>query len=900
MPIATRLVIALDIGGTNMRTALVDIDRLESHNYTSEPSPQASDFSAFVSIVAGRINELRGRVEPPGHLLGVGIAIPGPFDYERGISEMTHKFVSLSGRPLYDEIGRTLPIFFLNDALAFSLGARLSEAPQSERFVGVTLGTGLGGAFLLHGFPAGTAQGASKSGEIWDFHYPPDSRNAKDKLEHYISRRAIRRQYADRISLPDLPSDLDSPSFDDDLNKRGVLDVHEIAALAEQKDEIALTVLSEFGKHLGRGLRLATATFRPEVVAIGGQITNASRWFAEAAERESGGLKLKFVTKDEIDTASLIGAAVYVQQRLTPASILIVPNEDGLGPSSLAFPVAAEISDRVKKRAGGLPPTQIVVRNKGKKSYQEWLYKSDLKNDLVRLEPVYNIIELGKKSGRVGFDESLSNLIRYPRLAELYSTLPLPGRGDSGESCAGVIDIGVPTACRAAAQRSVPRITIFDHKWSTTFEKIAGLYADDPLFLRGQKELGEPLLRAIAAIRDDEAKTNLVFLFPTFLTPEEYHEAWHRETNAVIVEIGGVFGGGPRLISRIREPLREKLGGTDVPVTDPAVHADVESLARGISTVAAKRVHEEVRQLLQRTAAAGLDVVTPQVWEKAMQIIQAPDGQVKDVIERAVGELVGHEAAREVMDDYIESVIVRRILGISNSEPIVFVSGGGTAVWTAAMYGRIVMDALRLEAEDSLGFNLAVCPPNAVYAATGLPETLKDRRKAKEETRLNGLHVESGLKSVEVEVWKPRRQGGVPSERVRFLGDVVNSTYQEIFPGVDLIVSRAGGGTVNDAIACRTPVCFVEEPHHWQVEAIRENMEKAKLARTIRLEEFKINPVAIISRELLERRRENGLIKMAMAKIPNQREKYVVDIIVDFLFNRREFFDRKLDEIEGP
>jgi hypothetical protein len=192
-----------------------------------------------------------------------------------------------------------------------------------------------------------------------------------------------------------------------------------------------------------------------------------------------------------------------------------------------------------------------------------------------------------------------------------------------------------------------------------------------------------------------------------------------------------------------------------------------------------------------------------------------------------------------------------------------------------------------------------VCPPDPVYLATGLPEKLKDRRRARSDNAPNGLYVVSGLTSVDVEVWVPSRQGGVPSERLRFLGDVADSTYQEIFPGVDLIVSRAGGGTTNDAIACRTPVCFVEEPGHWQVEAIRKNMERAGLARTIRLEEFKINPVAIISRELLENQRDNAKIKLAMARIPNQREKYVVDIIVDFLFNRREFFDRKIDEIEG-
>ena len=70
---------------------------------------------------------------------GIGIAIPGPFDYTRGIAAIhgVRKFDALFGLDLKEEIKRvcSLPVVFLNDASAYALGEYYGGAAQGVRGV---------------------------------------------------------------------------------------------------------------------------------------------------------------------------------------------------------------------------------------------------------------------------------------------------------------------------------------------------------------------------------------------------------------------------------------------------------------------------------------------------------------------------------------------------------------------------------------------------------------------------------------------------------------------------------------------------------------------------------------------------------------------------------------------
>jgi hypothetical protein len=127
----------------------------------------------------------------------------------------------------------------------------------------------------------------------------------------------------------------------------------------------------------------------------------------------------------------------------------------------------------------------------------------------------------------------------------------------------------------------------------------------------------------------------------------------------------------------------------------------------------------------------------------------------------------------------------RQLIGqrpISESQAVVLVSPGGTDAWREVL-PRLITELLQLPPTER-----TFVPVFSAPAVSGeLKEAMRD----------------SG--------W------------VRWFEFVRGATQQVIMPACSLIISRAGGGTVNDALATRTPLVCIEE-HQWQVELIRQEL----------------------------------------------------------------------------
>ena len=125
-----------------------------------------------------------------------------------------------------------------------------------------------------------------------------------------------------------------------------------------------------------------------------------------------------------------------------------------------------------------------------------------------------------------------------------------------------------------------------------------------------------------------------------------------------------------------------------------------------------------------------------------------------------------------------------------------------------------------------------------------------------------------------------------PNEYVRvgqnvFKGGVIDgATVQGLLPGIDLVITRAGGGIVNDSVACRVPFVCVEEPNHLQVEMIRQNCEKEGLTRTIPIGEFRERAIGEIVERELGNQVGNTAILEAMQRVRNGMEEAVAARII--------------------
>ena len=100
---------------------------------------------------------------------------------------------------------------------------------------------------------------------------------------------------------------------------------------------------------------------------------------------------------------------------------------------------------------------------------------------------------------------------------------------------------------------------------------------------------------------------------------------------------------------------------------------------------------------------------------------------------------------------------------------------------------------------------------------------------------IDELRQREGRADPYVVIYAPERLGLAPLQgpRLKMLGPPSGGTIQEILPAIDFMVTRAGGGSVNDAVACRVPFVCVEEPGHAQVMAILDACEARGLTRRI-------------------------------------------------------------------
>ncbi|MFC9493798.1 ROK family protein [Streptomyces sp. NPDC056982] len=247
----------LEIGGTHVTAALVDLDGGMVHEQVRAPLPAHGSVDEILGAVAGAAARLVAPAAAPW-----GVAVPGPFDYEAGIGlfEGVGKFESLYGIDLRAELQRRLTpepgaLRFLNDADAFGIGEYAAGAAAGhERALCVTLGSGIGSAFVDHGEPVNEGPLVPQDGSAHLLTY------GDRPLEDTVSRRGIRAAYA-RAAL-------DDPDV--------VPDVRTIAELARGGDRYARVVLDHAFRALGETLAPWIDRFEATVLVVGGSI--AASW----------------------------------------------------------------------------------------------------------------------------------------------------------------------------------------------------------------------------------------------------------------------------------------------------------------------------------------------------------------------------------------------------------------------------------------------------------------------------------------------------------------------------------------------------------------------------------------------------------------------------------------------
>jgi glucokinase len=280
-------VLVYDVGGSHISAAVCFKDgyRLGTVGRANHPEEQTSE--AFVGVLHS-LGVIAG--EGVEGIEGAQLAMPGPFDYVKGISWMKHKMPYLYGVNVSEALAARFgwkpnQVRFLNDAAAYLLGEVGAGAAKGvRRVVCFTLGTGVGSGFAVDGKVVTEGRGVPPGGEIWNVPYDGGI------VEDQISTRALQKAYKER--------------------KGQEREVASIAHYATGGEPAAKEVFEEFGKNLGVALKRLLADFAPDVVVLGGGIARSAYLFLPTMQRELEGAKFEVRIAELGDNAPLAGAGV--------------------------------------------------------------------------------------------------------------------------------------------------------------------------------------------------------------------------------------------------------------------------------------------------------------------------------------------------------------------------------------------------------------------------------------------------------------------------------------------------------------------------------------------------------------------------------------------------------------
>lgn len=292
------ILIGVDVGGTKIKAGAIT----QAGGILHEPVTQDTGGSDEKEIIFDRIaSTIEQSIINSGSdikdISGIGMGVTGPLDTQTGTILECPQLPTMHSFPLKNRIGERfkLPVCMDNDANALLLGESLWGAGKDCRTtLGFTLGTGLGCAIIIDNQIFTGSNGMA--GEIW----PSPFR--EETIEDLVSGRGISGVFK-KLSGE-------------------MKNAKEISTLARDGNPKALETWKIFGEALAFSLAWGINLIDPDIVILGGSITNSLDLFYQPMETELRkficpvpALKTRVVKAALGDNAGFMGAAGLLMQK---------------------------------------------------------------------------------------------------------------------------------------------------------------------------------------------------------------------------------------------------------------------------------------------------------------------------------------------------------------------------------------------------------------------------------------------------------------------------------------------------------------------------------------------------------------------------------------------------------
>jgi len=254
-------VLAADVGGTNIRAAIIDSDGIirKEQRFQAGLSHPGISGQDVIDALAGALSGLTGDT---GNISAIGIGFPGFFRGNSGIVAASPNIPALRDFALAKALERrmNLPVSAQNDGLCAAIGEHhFGTGKGKSNLLHITLGTGIGAGLILNNQPY-----TGESGMAMELGHLCVDTNSNALLcgcgntgcvEAYASATAISSRYAELSGQQ--------------------RDAASVYALARRADKTAIIIFEEAGAYLGKAIAEAVKLLDIHTVTISGGLSNA-------------------------------------------------------------------------------------------------------------------------------------------------------------------------------------------------------------------------------------------------------------------------------------------------------------------------------------------------------------------------------------------------------------------------------------------------------------------------------------------------------------------------------------------------------------------------------------------------------------------------------------------------
>lgn len=296
--------IGIDLGGTNLRVALVS----EEGEIVRKVRKSSSE-EVFVSLLES-IEEVNN-----SEIVGIGLGVAGIIDRKNGRVFSSPNLRAVEGLDLIHGIHQRfhVPVFIENDANVAALGEKMSGAGKNfENFVLLTLGTGIGGG-IIH-----KSELLAVSAEVGHMSINAEAEKCPcgniGCLENYASARAM---IARAIAMLEKGTE----SILKECCKGSIYKItpEDIYNSALEGDTLSREILREAGRALGVGLANLINILSPEAIILSGGLVGAWNIYVQEAIREAS----RRAFKDLFDAVKIIPSSLRDEAGVVGAASLV-------------------------------------------------------------------------------------------------------------------------------------------------------------------------------------------------------------------------------------------------------------------------------------------------------------------------------------------------------------------------------------------------------------------------------------------------------------------------------------------------------------------------------------------------------------------------------------------------